>query len=150
MAGRDNPYDMQIKLLMIGDSGMLQHIVALFLQIFLFTLIPLSSLLQVLVKHVYSFVMLMTHFLQHSLQPLELTLKLRISKSMGQESSSRLTTQLFESNIVSRFGTLPDKSDFEQLQLLIFVELKGSYWFMTSLIAKPFHRFVTGLHKFKW
>jgi hypothetical protein len=100
MAGRDNPYDMQIKLLMIGDSGMLQHIVALFLQIFLFTLIPLSSLLQVLVKHVYSFVMLMTHFLQHSLQPLELTLKLRISKSMGQESSSRLTTLLFESNFL--------------------------------------------------
>jgi hypothetical protein len=89
MAGRDNPYDMQIKLLMIGDSGLM----------FSHSLIISNSFLtfQVLVKLVYSFVMPMTHFPQHSLQQSELILKLKTFKSMEQESSSRSELDRFHS-----------------------------------------------------
>jgi hypothetical protein len=70
MANRDNPYDMQIKLLMIGDSG--TGIKVLFYFGFNY------SLSQVLGKHAFCFDTPTTPFPQRLSQQLALTSKLKI------------------------------------------------------------------------
>jgi hypothetical protein len=89
MAGRDNPYDMQIKLLMIGDSGNGNLSLSLSLSLTLFLSFSDPHSVQVSERHVYCFAMPMILSPRRSSPPLGLISRLKILPSMGRESSSR-------------------------------------------------------------
>jgi hypothetical protein len=71
MVSRDNPYDMQIKLIMIGDVGI--RILVFFYSVLIIVLV------QVLGKRTFCFDTPTTPFPQRLSQQLALTLKLKIS-----------------------------------------------------------------------
>lgn len=137
MAGRDNSFDMQIKLLMIGDSG-----------------VGKTCLLLRYANDSFSPTFITTIGIDFKIKNIQLEskrIKLQVMSYLLTTNWWKTLTHHYNScSFNTRFGTPLAKRDSELLQLLTSEERKESCWSMMSQIGKHSYLYATGWPKYKW